>query len=83
MNKRIGVAMWHYHHRTTTENACFFADCGYDVLGLNQWQIIECILKDGGVAKFKEIGTEKSKGTKVFALAGKVKNIGQLLEYTV
>ena len=34
------------------------------------------ILKEGGVAKFKEIGTEKSKGTKVFALAGKVKNIG-------
>ncbi len=34
------------------------------------------ILKEGGVEKFKSIGTEKSKGTKVFALAGKVKNIG-------
>ena len=34
------------------------------------------ILKEGGLEKFKNIGTEKSKGTKVFALAGKVKNIG-------
>ena len=34
------------------------------------------ILKEGGLEKFKTIGTEKSKGTKVFALAGKVKNIG-------
>ena len=34
------------------------------------------ILKDGGIEAFKNIGTEKSKGTKVFALAGKVKNIG-------
>jgi NADH:ubiquinone oxidoreductase subunit F (NADH-binding)/(2Fe-2S) ferredoxin len=34
------------------------------------------ILKDGGVELFKTIGTEKSKGTKVFALSGKVKNIG-------
>jgi len=34
------------------------------------------ILKEGGLEKFKSIGTEKSKGTKVFALAGKVKNIG-------
>ena len=34
------------------------------------------ILKEGGVERFKNIGTEKSKGTKVFALAGKVKNIG-------
>lgn len=34
------------------------------------------ILKEGGLEKFKTVGTEKSKGTKVFALAGKVKNIG-------
>ncbi len=34
------------------------------------------ILKEGGVEKFKNIGTTTSKGTKVFALAGKVKNIG-------
>ena len=34
------------------------------------------ILKENGVEEFKKIGTEKSKGTKVFALAGKVKNIG-------
>ena len=34
------------------------------------------ILKEDGLSKFKSIGTEKSKGTKVFALAGKVKNIG-------
>lgn len=33
------------------------------------------IIKKGG-AWFAGIGTEKSKGTKVFALAGKVKNIG-------
>ena len=59
MSKRIGVAMWHYPHRTTTENACFFADCGYDVLGLNQWQIIECILKDSGVELAKIISDKK------------------------
>jgi len=29
-----------------------------------------------GAAKFATIGTEKSKGTKVFALGGKVKNVG-------
>lgn len=29
-----------------------------------------------GSAKFAELGTEKSKGTKVFALAGKIKNAG-------
>ncbi len=34
------------------------------------------ILKEGGVERFKSVGTEKSKGTKVFALAGKVNNIG-------
>ena len=34
------------------------------------------VLREGGLEEFKTIGTEKSKGTKVFALAGKVKNIG-------
>lgn len=34
------------------------------------------IFKEGGLAHFKSIGTEKSRGTKVFALAGKVRNIG-------
>lgn len=33
------------------------------------------IIQDGG-AKFKELGTEKSSGTKVFALVGKVKRTG-------
>ena len=36
---------------------------------------IPLIIKDGG-AKFAEIGTEHSKGTKVFALVGKVKRTG-------
>ncbi len=33
------------------------------------------ILREGA-AKFASVGTEKSKGTKVFALGGKVKNVG-------
>ena len=36
---------------------------------------IPYILREGA-AKFASIGTEKSKGTKVFALGGKVKNVG-------
>ncbi|MHB8961775.1 MAG: NADH-ubiquinone oxidoreductase-F iron-sulfur binding region domain-containing protein [Saccharofermentanales bacterium] len=36
---------------------------------------IPVIVHEGG-AKFAEIGTEKSKGTKVFALGGKVNNVG-------
>ena len=36
---------------------------------------IPYILREGS-AKFASIGTEKSKGTKVFALGGKVKNVG-------
>ncbi|HAK05327.1 MAG TPA: NADH-quinone oxidoreductase subunit F, partial [Firmicutes bacterium] len=34
------------------------------------------IFKPGGLAKYQAIGTEKSKGTKVFSLAGKIKNVG-------
>ncbi len=36
---------------------------------------IPYILREGA-AKFAAVGTEKSKGTKVFALGGKVKNVG-------
>ena len=36
---------------------------------------IPVILREGG-AKYAELGTEKSKGTKVFAMVGKVKNTG-------
>ena len=39
------------------------------------WANIPVIMLDGA-AWFSSIGTEKSKGTKVFALAGKVKNTG-------
>ncbi len=34
------------------------------------------ILREGGKENFHKLGSEKSKGTKVFALAGKVKNVG-------
>lgn len=34
------------------------------------------ILKEGGKEKYHSMGSETSKGTKVFALAGKVKNVG-------
>ncbi len=34
------------------------------------------IVREGGAEEFKKIGTEGSKGTKVFALAGKVRNTG-------
>lgn len=37
---------------------------------------VSLILKEGGVEAFRKIGTEGSKGTKVFALAGKVRNTG-------
>ena len=37
---------------------------------------IPLILKEGGVAEFSSVGTEGSKGTKVFALAGKIHNTG-------
>jgi NADH:ubiquinone oxidoreductase subunit F (NADH-binding) len=34
------------------------------------------IFRPGGLEAYKAIGTEKSKGTKVFSLAGKIKNVG-------
>ena len=37
---------------------------------------IPLILREGGVEEFASIGTESSKGTKVFALAGKIRNTG-------
>ncbi len=37
---------------------------------------IPMIVKEGGAAEFASIGTEGSKGTKVFALAGKIRNTG-------
>jgi NADH-quinone oxidoreductase subunit F/NADP-reducing hydrogenase subunit HndC len=37
---------------------------------------IPYIYRPGGLAKYQAIGTEKSKGTKVFSLAGKIKNVG-------
>ena len=45
---------------------------------VNNVETLACvpyILREG-VAKFAESGTEKSKGTKVFALGGKVNNVG-------
>jgi NADH:ubiquinone oxidoreductase subunit F (NADH-binding)/(2Fe-2S) ferredoxin len=37
---------------------------------------IPLILKEGGAEEFSAVGTEGSKGTKVFALAGKIRNTG-------
>lgn len=37
---------------------------------------IPLIVREGGAAEFAKIGTEGSKGTKVFALAGKIRNTG-------
>ena len=37
---------------------------------------IPLIVREGGAAEFRKVGTEGSKGTKVFALAGKIRNTG-------
>ncbi len=37
---------------------------------------IPLILREGGAEEFARVGTEGSKGTKVFALAGKIRNTG-------
>ncbi len=37
---------------------------------------IPLIVREGGAGEFAKIGTEGSKGTKVFALAGKIRNTG-------
>lgn len=46
-----------------------------NVNNVETWANIPVIILDGG-KKFAEIGTDKSKGTKVFALAGKINNVG-------
>lgn len=46
-----------------------------NVNNVETWANIPTIILDGG-DKFAEIGTAGSKGTKVFALAGKVNNVG-------
>ena len=45
---------------------------------VNNVETLACVpyILRNGPAKFAEVGTEKSKGTKVFALGGKVNNVG-------
>lgn len=46
---------------------------------VNNVETLACvpyIMRDGGLEHFQSLGTEKSKGTKVFALGGKVNNVG-------
>ena len=46
-----------------------------NVNNVETWANIPVIILDGA-SSFTQIGTEKSKGTKVFALAGKINNVG-------
>lgn len=46
-----------------------------NVNNVETWANIPVIILEGGEA-FAKMGTEKSKGTKVFALAGKINNVG-------
>lgn len=46
-----------------------------NVNNVETWANIPLIILDGG-EEFAKLGTEKSKGTKVFALAGKINNVG-------
>ena len=46
-----------------------------NVNNVETWANIPLIILDGA-EKFAKVGTEKSKGTKVFALAGKINNVG-------
>lgn len=46
-----------------------------NVNNVETWANIPLIILDGG-ENFAKLGTEKSKGTKVFALAGKINNVG-------
>ncbi|MCI5745840.1 MAG: NADH-quinone oxidoreductase subunit NuoF [Erysipelotrichaceae bacterium] len=46
-----------------------------NVNNVETWASIPLIILDGA-ENFAKIGTEKSKGTKVFALAGKINNVG-------
>ena len=46
-----------------------------NINNVETWAVIATIIRDGA-AWYSSIGTEKTKGTKVFALAGKIKNTG-------
>ena len=46
-----------------------------NVNNVETWANVPVIILEGGEA-FAKMGTEKSKGTKVFALAGKINNVG-------
>ena len=46
-----------------------------NVNNVETWANVPVIILDGG-EKFASLGTERSKGTKVFALAGKINNVG-------
>jgi NADH-quinone oxidoreductase subunit F len=46
-----------------------------NINNVETWATVPIILRNGG-AWYAKIGTEKTKGTKVFALAGKIKNTG-------
>jgi len=46
-----------------------------NINNVETWSNVPAIIRHGG-KKFADIGTERSKGTKVFSLVGKVKNTG-------
>jgi NADH-quinone oxidoreductase subunit F len=46
-----------------------------NINNVETWSVIPLIVRNGA-AWYSSIGTEKTKGTKVFALAGKIKNTG-------
>jgi NADH:ubiquinone oxidoreductase subunit F (NADH-binding)/(2Fe-2S) ferredoxin len=50
-------------------------DCPTLINNVETWANVPAIILNGG-EWFSRLGTEKSKGTKVFALAGKIKNTG-------
>ncbi|MHC4309018.1 MAG: FAD-dependent oxidoreductase [Planctomycetota bacterium] len=50
-------------------------DCPTNINNVETWATVACIINKGA-DWFAEIGTEQSKGTKVFSLAGNVNNAG-------
>ncbi len=50
-------------------------DCPTNINNVETWANVPRIIEQGGES-YAEIGTEGSKGTKIFALAGRVKNTG-------
>lgn len=54
MSIKNGLAMWHYPHRTVTENVSFFASQDIDILGLNQSQVIKEALSGNDGATLAE-----------------------------